>query len=505
MKFREGFIQISYSKSKTFLVFCFCFFAGITLASVFEKEISVWYAVSIVCILGCGIYVWKDSRILRFSLLCILCLVLGIFRYQIAFPPDTKQFIHTYAENTVSLIGFVSTEPDIRTDGIRYQVRIEKFKNSDEKINGDVYVKSDLYPRYHYGEELQLKCVIQIPEPIEDATTGLTFRYDRYLSRYGIFSVCAKPQMEVTGAIKGNFLYRGIFTFKEILGSHINQLWHEPYASFVAGLLYGYRGGLGSLNDLFSITGVTHIVAISGYNITLIATIFISVCKAVYIPRKKAFWVIIVGISIFVIFAGASASVVRAAVMGILVLIAKQTGRTSAIGNVLVLTAVIMSIQNPFILIWDAGFQLSFLSTLGLVYLSPLISPAFEKITEFAGLKETLISTLSAIGATLPLILFQFGRLSIVAPVVNILILWIIPWIMIAGALAVTLSFVWLPVAQITAFVAYAGMEYIIRVVTFFAHIPFASFTMRIPVWLMAVLYLLLIVGRQKFRIKKSV
>jgi competence protein ComEC len=208
---------------------------------------------------------------------------------------------------------------------------------------------------------------------------------------------------------------------------------------------------------------------------------------------------------VFVIFAGASASVVRAAIMGILVLIARQSGRTSSIGNVLILTAVGMSLQNPFVLIWDAGFQLSFLSTLGLVYLSPLISPVFKKIPEFFGLKETFISTLSAIGSTLPLILFQFGRLSIVAPVVNILILWIIPWIMIAGAAAVAISFIFLPFGRLIGFVAYVGMSYIIRMVTFFAHLPFASLHMRIPSWLMVLLYVALILGIRKMSIKKSV
>lgn len=504
MKFREGFIQIIGSKSRTFFVFCFCFLSGVTVASLVEKKISSWYFMSIIFVLLCIVYVWKSSKMICFTAFSVLFFVIGIFRYTLAFPPDTPHFIHTYADNEVTIRGFVSAEPDIRTDGIRYRIQVEKLTSSEEKITGQVYLKSDLYPRYRYGEELELKCTIQIPEPIEDTTTGITFRYDRYLSRYGIFSICGKPQIEQTGIFKGSQFYRGIFSFKEILAEHINNLWHEPYASFVAGLLYGYRGGLGSLNELFSTTGVTHIVAISGYNITLIATIFISLCSVLYIPRKKAFWCVVAGICIFVIFAGASASVVRAAVMGILVLIAKQTGRTSSIGNVLILTAVSMSLQNPFVLMWDAGFQLSFLSTLGLVYISPFISPIFSKIPEFFGLKETFISTLSAITSTLPLILFQFGRLSIVAPVVNILILWIIPWIMIAGAATVAISFLYMPLGRLVAFIAYIGMGYIIRVVTFFAHIPFASLTMRIPSSVMVLLYVGLIVEIRKIRIKKS-
>lgn len=437
---------------------------------------------------------------IRFIMLGVLSFTFGFFRYQIIFPPDTPEFIHHYRDNAISFRGFISAEPDIRLDGVRYRIRAEKLIETGENIEGEVYVKSDLYPRYTYGEEVVVECTIERPEPIEDVENATTFRYDRYLSRMNIYAVCSNPDIESTRIIKGALFYRLIFSFKTLLASNISHLWHEPYASFVAGLLYGYRGGLGSLNQLFSITGVTHIVAISGYNITVIATIFISLAKLLYIPRKKAFTLIAGGIILFVIFTGASASVVRAGIMGILVLIAKQTGRTSSIANVLILTAVIMSIQNPFVLVWDAGFQLSFISTLGLVYISPIITDFFKKLPEVFGIKGSLISTLAAITSTLPLILFQFGRLSIVAPIVNILILWLIPWIMIAGTIAVVVGFLFTPLGRMVGFIAYAGMKYIIGVVSFFAHVRFASVSMRIPSFVMIAMYagLVYYVGRKQ-------
>jgi len=462
--------------------------------SLAEKFIFIWYLVSILGVLVVACYLWKNNTTVRFIILCVLFFLLGFLRYQTVFPPDSSEFIHTYAEKKVSFIGFVSSEPDIRLDGVRYRVRVERFTDRDKEITGEVYIKSELYPRYAYGEQLNIECQIEKPEPIEDKENGTTFRYDRYLSRMNIYALCQNPVINPTGETKGSIFYTYIFSFKTKLANKIEHIWHEPYASFVAGLLYGYRGGLGSLNDLFSITGVTHIVAISGYNITIIATIFIALCKMVYIPRKKAFGVVVTGIILFVLFTGASASVVRAGIMGVLVLIAKQSSRKSAIGNVLVLTAVGMTIQNPFVFIWDAGFQLSFLATMGLVYLSPIIEKHLSKLPNILGIKESLISTLSAIIATLPLILFQFGRLSIVAPVVNILILWIIPWIMLVGAVTVAISFVSIMLAQILGFVAFMGMEYIIRVVRFFAYIPFASVELRIHPVSMVLLYSMLFI-----------
>jgi len=404
----------------------------------------------------------------------------------------------------MELVGYVSAEPDVRMDGVRYIVAVDKQLTTNnpafgrdpvqakhwrdkQNISGRVYVKSGLYPRYSYGDRLQLVgCQLEAPEPVED------FAYDKYLARYSVFSICSGAKIEKIGIDGGNALFRGILWLKEAVAGRINTLWHEPYASFMAGLLYGYRGGLGQLNELFSRTGVTHIVAISGYNITLIATLLITFCISLAIPRKKAFWIVVFGIIVFLIFAGLSASVVRAGIMGILVLIAKQMGRTSRIGNVLMFTAVIMTLQNPFVLIYDAGFQLSFLSTVGLVYLSPKIETWFSCVPKVLGLQESIVATLSATIITLPLILFQFGRLSLVSLPVNMIILWIIPFIMMIGFFAVVVSMLFLPLAHILSWIAWGGMMYIVNIVRWFATLSFAAVDMRVPVWGMVCMYIVL-------------
>jgi competence protein ComEC len=475
-------------------MFCFCFLFGVGLTSVLDFKINfVYLYISLFIIVGILINAWKNKSV-RFGVLCIGFFVIGIARYLIAFPIDSEKHIIHYAGQKISLKGYVSEEPDVRTDGVRYIVNVKNISESeragrdlpvhDGRIVGKIYVKSGLYPRYNYGDELEMKCDVMKPEATEDG-----FAYDKYLGRYGVFVTCESPFISKIGEGKGNIVLQGIYDLKNILADHINQLWHEPYASFMAGLLYGYRGGLGELNDLFSRTGITHIVAISGYNITVIATILITLCVHACIPRKKAFLIIAIGICLFVIFTGASASVVRAGIMGIIVLLARQVGRLSRIGNVLVLTASVMTLLNPYILIWDAGFQLSFISTLGLVYLTPIIRTPFDNMPEVLGIKESLISTLCAITATLPLILYQFGRLSIVAPIVNILVLWIIPWLMMIGFVAVVLSFVFYPIAYVVAWIGWVGLSYIMVIVKWFANLPFAAVNFQVPVFVMILLY----------------
>jgi competence protein ComEC len=258
----------------------------------------------------------------------------------------------------------------------------------------------------------------------------------------------------------------------------------------MAGLLYGYRGGLGSLNTDFARTGVSHIVAVSGYNISLVTSIcMIILIRLFWIPRKTAFWIIVSGIVLFVIFTGASSSVVRAGVMAIIVLLGGYLGRPRRTVNALVVTAVVMIVGNPLILFWDAGFQLSFLSTLGIIYLSPILTEKLNFLPDRWGWRESLVSTLAAIIGTLPLLLYQFGQLSLVAPMVNILVLWIVPYLMMGGFVAVGLSFVWTAGGQILAWLTYVGMAYVVIIVRRFAGIPGAAIMVSLPVWGMIIMY----------------
>ncbi|MBI2436527.1 MAG: ComEC/Rec2 family competence protein [Candidatus Magasanikbacteria bacterium] len=492
------FQQLIHSKSKSFFSFCLCFLLGVSIISIYNGNIETLYVVvsSIVLSVFVGVY-WR-AKTARFLLLSILFFALGFLRFQLTIPHDTVDNIIHYAGEKKTIVGFVSAEPDVRMDGVRYIVQSSELlvqRDEPKVLEGKLYFKSSLYPRYEYGDKLELKCDLQRPELVEGVkgTPQRDFAYDKYLARYGVYVLCQDARVTKIGVGEGNRVLSGIFALKNVVADRISTMWHEPYASFMAGLLYGYRGGLGELNELFSRTGVTHIVAISGYNITLIATILINFCIYLYIPRKKAFWVITIGIVVFVIFAGASASVVRAGVMGIIVLLSKQIGRASRVGNVMILTAVVMTLQNPYILMWDAGFQLSFLATLGLVYLNPIIRKPFQKYPEILGIKETLITTIAAIMATLPLILFQFGRLSIVAPAVNIMILWILPMIMAFGFFAVVISFIFKPLAMIIAWLGWVGMEYIVVIVKWFANLKFSAVDMQVPVWGMVGMYIGLI------------
>ena len=271
----------------------------------------------------------------------------------------------------------------------------------------------------------------------------------------------------------------------------------------MAGLLYGSRSGLPvDLMENFNRSGITHIIAISGYNITIIVLILMTVLIFFGFYRRQAFWITVGMIFIFVIFTGASPSVTRAAIMGTIVLLAQYFGRISSPLNLLTLAMALMLIFNPQVLWWDAGFQLSFLATIGLLYLSPLLLNTKEGLKTTISLKETLSATMSAIILTLPLMLYQFERLSIVAPITNILILWLIPWLMLLGFLSVIISFIFFPAGQIIAWLSGFGLDYVIMMAEWFGSKRWSAIDFSLPWWGMlggyAFLLIFIVLWRRK-------
>jgi competence protein ComEC len=172
----------------------------------------------------------------------------------------------------------------------------------------------------------------------------------------------------------------------------------------------------------------------------------------------------------------------------------------------LVFTAAIMSLHNPWVLVYDAGFQLSFLATVGLVYLSPLLMPWFSRVPKALGLQESIVSTMSAIVMTTPLILFQFGRFSLIAPLANILILSAIPLTMMLGFGVVIAGLVSFGLAQIFSWLPWLILTYMLKVTEVLAKIDFAqleiaNFHWGILVFMYAWLLIYIYFGRKKLKL----
>ena len=259
--------------------------------------------------------------------------------------------------------------------------------------------------------------------------------------------------------------------------SSINSLLPEPHASLLNGIIFGYKAQLSpALYQSLVDTGTLHIIALSGMNITILASLTAN--ATLFLGRRLSSLVTIGLIVLFVMLVGMSPTVVRAAIMGSMSLLAIYFGRQYQALLALVLTSLIMLLFD-FDLLKSISFQLSFLATLGLI-LANKKGKRYEKNSSFQKLiyiiKENFRLTLAAQLFTLPVILYYFHRVSLISPIANLLIEWSIQPIMVLGLTASVLGYIWLPAGFIPAWLAWVSLTYLIAVIRALAGIPGASF-----------------------------
>jgi competence protein ComEC len=290
----------------------------------------------------------------------------------------------------------------------------------------------------------------------------------------GVFVILKNPKI-INRELNENGFYVFIFRFKLYVENKVKKLLKEPHASFLNGLLFGSKKGMPEdvLND-FKTTGLTHIIAISGYNITIIIIIVLA-CLS-FLPRKIQLIVAGLFIVLFTIFVGAEASVVRASLMGVLSLMALYSGRSQDITHILIMVASIMIVINYRVLVFDVGFQLSFMATAGLVYISPMIEKYFDWLPDFFSIRESFLLTMSAQITALPIILYHFGNLSVVSPFANVLVAPFLPVAMLFGFLSFMIGVISMKLGVFIGFFAYLSLDVVLKVAYYLSRIDFASF-----------------------------
>ena len=459
------------------------FTSGILCCSFFS--LGWWFPAMLalmgVLVLGTACFSKRKTQLL--CAVTMLAATLGMVRV-ISMPSGLPESFVPLLETTTSLEGVVVGEPDIRetTQRVPVQIHIQKEQTT-------MLAVLPLYPRIARGDRIIVTGKVVSPEPFE-TDTGRTFRYDRFLAKDGIFALVEHGQAE---HIETNIrleawgmrlLSSGKRRFQEALA----QALPEPGASLASGLLTGGKQGLGSdLLDAFIIAGLVHIVVLSGYNVMIVSE---AVLRAFhFLPKHLAALLAGLTIVLFVLMAGAGSASIRAGCMALLALIARATGRTYAVIRALLFVAVLMLLINPLLLAYDPGFQLSFLATLGLILLHPILESGLHFI-RFTVLKEVLSSTLAAQIAVLPFLLYQTGVLSLVAVPANILVLPFVPLAMFLAAAAGILSLLVPTLAPLFGLPAHVVLSYIMGVARISADMPLASISIpSFSFWVLILMY----------------
>ncbi len=398
----------------------------------------------------------------------------------------------------VILKGYVDGESDKTGNKTRFSFKAKEVTVGNRTFNIDerTLITTDIFPEYNFGDRLTIVGTLKKPQSLD------AFDYVTYLKKDGIRTVMSFPKIskDLKGVDLGLLekgkvnLYRRIFFVKTIFQDAVNKSIPEPNAAYINGILLGSRQNiLQDLKDAFNKTSTTHILAISGYNIMIISDVVLMVL-VLFIRRKRAFWISTVLIILFTILTGASASVVRAAIMGLLLLFASGYGRLYDVKNSIILAGAVMVFANPFVLSFDVGFQLSFLSVLGLVYVYPILDYRLRKVPKLGGVKGIVLMSLSAQAAVFPLLIYYFKNFSLVSLPANVLVLPFVPYAMLIGFLAGVGGIVFTPLGQLLGFIAWAITSYQIRVVEFLGSLNFASIALSFNWQTMLGVYLILLV-----------
>ncbi len=414
-------------------------------------------------------------------------IIFVVFLLQWFQPPHT-----VIPERRTAIEGVIDDAPDVRATKILYTV-----VTSSGKV---LVTDRRMWPRFAYGDRVRVTGTLKQPKPTE------TFAYDNYLSLFDIYTVMDASFMRVLPSPSGRGLPAGqaglgrgvmsfLITLRNRFESEINRVYPEPHASLLAGLLTGSRRGMPAhLTLAFKQTGLTHIIAISGTNITIVLSVIGGILF--FLPLRWRFLPSIIAITAFTLLVGASASVVRAAIMGILGLVALQTGRLKE-GRLLILwTATLMLLWNPKYLWYDAGFQLSFLAVIGLNEFGPILKIWLRRVPNTFKIRETLTMTIAAQIFAMPWVVYSFGTLSLISPLANILVAPLVPFAMLFGFLGTILSWIFFPLGQLVGYIGWGLLELIIDIATYGAKIPYASLTTPgVSVWVIGLYYVMVIGG----------
>ncbi len=453
---------MGFHKSQVFFYLLSAFIGGVFVASFFEFSLSFVFIFILAGIAMVVLSGFKNKLIVLVGFL-ILVFAGGIARFNnfSAEGVNLKSSLVNSVGQEVILNGYIDSELDIDGNRARFV-----FKTGDERI----LVTTNAFPKHEFGEQLRIKGELELPQNFTE------FDYITYLKKDGIQTVIFYPKaVEMVNVDLGwgerlkVYIYRNIFSLKNKFQNAINLSIPEPNAAFMNGILLGTRQNIpDDLKDAFSKTGTTHILAISGYNIMIISEAIL-LGLIWFFKRRVAFWISVAIIILFVILTGASASVVRAAVMGLLLSFANGYGRLYDQKNSIILAGGVMIYHNPMVLVFDVGFQLSFAAVLGLIYLYPWFGNKLYKIPELGGLKELFLMTLSAQIAVAPLLIYYFGNFSLISLPTNVLILSFLPYAMLAGFIAGLAGMIFPILGQVVGYVAWAITAYQIWVVEFFA------------------------------------
>lgn len=403
----------------------------------------------------------------------------GGWRYQSSLPDFTPQHLAYYhGQSPVRIEGVIAADPQNLEGSTRLVVSAQSIRFSGGEtlpVHGKVQVQTRSFD-WQFGDRVQLYGRLDTPPESEE------FSYRDYLARSKIYSFMLYPVMTLLDHNQGNRFLSWLYKQRHRMHNLIQDLFPQPEGALLSGILLGIETDIApELEVAFQKTGTAHIIAISGFNMTLLSGLFLRRFRR-WLPIWWAGVTAVCVITIYTLFVGAAPAVVRAALMSALSMTGGLMGRKQAGPFTLLLTAAGMVLVNPLIL-WDAGFQLSVMATLGLIlYADPILAwfertlsryVSRERVKQIsAPVGEYFLFTLAAQLTIFPVLLFHFESFSLSSFLANPLILPPQPYVMTLGGVVVLIGSVFPFLGRLLSPLVWLPLVYTNQMVTALAHIP---------------------------------
>jgi competence protein ComEC len=438
-------------------------FLGVVFASFVSGSIGIYYA--------------KDKRLL-YAVLMMLITLLGGLRLGTVHesaPIDDIGTLATEDGTEVTFIGYIEHFPDKRYNTTKWIVSVTDMIDEQglAEVTGKVLVTLSERTEVAYGDELRITG--RLIKPFESDE----FSYQKYLAREQIFSVMNFPRIEKTGRQKHHLLYSPLYDLRVRFDLSLKKYIPAPASAFAAGILVGDRSGFSQKwEDAFRITGLSHMLALSGYNITIvILAIFFAFS---WLPLRVRLGFTLLMLFFFVIFVGSGASIIRAAIMGALGMFVIHSGRQAVGGDLLLITIFIMVLWKPLILLYDPSFQLSVGGVLGMLAFATPISDYIEEKLGSRFWAELLAATIGAQLGVLPLLMYLFGEVSVISPLANAIVAPFIPPAMLVAFLSGFLGLFSEMLGHLFGFFSWNILQLSLVLIKTLAKIPHAAIAVEV-------------------------
>ncbi|TSC56707.1 MAG: hypothetical protein Greene071421_339 [Parcubacteria group bacterium Greene0714_21] len=399
------------------------------------------------------------------SLACIA----GVFVWSIiprAPSRVSQEFARFYGSN-VEFDGIISQDPTPRAKNVQFVFAPSEFSA------GKVFVSTNKFSPLRYGDLVRVSGKLQEPPAFED------FNYQKYLESKGVYGTMYFPKIELVRTEAYPGLRQTVFArvlhvkhrFREVIALHMRA----PESALLGALLLGDQSALSeSLKNKLNFTGLRHIVAISGQHVVILTNMLMAFFLGLGLWKRQALALSFALMVLFILLTGLESSAIRAGIMGGLLLVGQYAGRMQASFRALVFAAALMLLFNPLLLTRDVGFQLSFLAVLGIIFSFSFFKHLLRNVPQTLGLQDMMAMNFSAQIFTLPILIYNFGYVSLISPFTNILVLPAIPFLIGVGFVFLLGGAVWGWLGTLLSFPVFLFAFYFHFIAEFFSKLSFA-------------------------------